>query len=282
MKRIFVIAQTIIIVCVSGGCIRQVPTETPTERVYYREGYIYTIDGQPIQGLRVYHAEFSDAYKKVGGITNEHGYFKFEPPVEWKMTKYMYIRSEGKTIDSIETRVLIIPHHHRHRRRKYDDGDRRVFENGRVDTFFVDMERKGRSFEVLQDHKRPERRYYEGYIYTIEGQPIRNLNVYPTKCPFPREEEWKGCTNVDSAGGITNEHGYFKFDQPRYWIPHYLYIGSEGRMIDSIYRGPFVGKLPLPITFDDKTADTFFVDMEGKGRSFRVLQGQTRIPMNDF
>jgi len=273
MKRIFVIMQTIIIVCVSGGCIKQIPTES----IYYHDGYIYTIEGQPIQGLRIYMVACCKEPNPAGGITNEHGYFKFQPPPSWSMPEYMYIESEGKIIDSIVTRFTVAIYRSPKTR---GDINRQVFKNGRADTFFVDMERKGRSFEVLQGDKRPERRFYEGYIYTIEGQPIQNLNVYPSKCPFPREEEWNRCTNVDSAGGITNEHGYFKFDKPRYWELLYLFIGSEGRIIDSIY-------LDLPSrypssAFDDKTADTFFVDMEGKGRSFRALQGQTRIPMNEF
>jgi hypothetical protein len=273
MKRMFVIMHIIIIVCASGGCIRQKPTETPIENVYYREGYIYTIDGQPIQGLSIYHADFSDSYKKIGGITNEHGYFKFQLPVEWSMTMYMYIRSEGKTIDSIVTRKKHIARQ-RVKNREYNDDQRHVFEIRRADTFFVDMECKGRSFEVLQGQKRPERRYYEGYIYTIEGQPIRNLNVYSLRLES-LNERYK-FRKVDLEGGITNEHGYFKFDQAYYWKARYLFIGSEGRIIDSIDRG-FKCCLPSS-TFDDKTSDTFFVDMEGKGRSFRVLQGQTRIP----
>jgi len=271
MKRIFVITQTIIIVCVSGCCIWQTPTETPT---YYREGYIYTIEGQPIQGLRVYKLKFRHCCKErnpAGGITNEHGYFKFQPPPSWSIPEYMYIESEGKIIDSIVTRFTVAIYRSPKTR---GDINRQVFKNGRADTFFVDMERKGRSFEVLQGRERPERRYYEGYIYTIEGQPIQNLNVYPSRC------QWGECTKAESEGGITNEHGYFKSDQAYDGRVRYLFIESDGRIIDTIVRG-FECCWPSS-TFDDKTADTFFIDMEGKGRSFRVLQGQTRIPINDF
>jgi len=111
---------------------------------------------------------------------------------------------------------------------------------------------------------RPGRRYYEGYIYTIDRQPIRGLNVCPVTCAD------------DDPKGKTNEHGYFKVEQAKDWVAIYLIIESEGRIIDSIERG-------VPTSchkhrglkgFDDRTADTFFIDMEGKRRGFSVLQKQ--------
>jgi hypothetical protein len=257
MKRIFVIMQTIIIICVSNDCVRHV---RPGRRYY--EGYIYTIDGQPIRDLKVY--PLSCRYFRctesdsAGWMTNEYGYFKFGQARYW-VTRYLIIESEGRIIDSIDRGML--PHYRK-------PSEYTTFDDRTADTFFVDMEGKGRSFKVSQGEKRLERRYYEGYIYTIEGQPIRNLNVYSSRCQ--RFE----CTKAESEGGITNERGYFKFERSYYFETRYLLIGSEERNIDSIDRGPI--HKTLPSTFDDKTADTFFVDMEGKGRSFIVRQGEQR------
>jgi len=270
MKKIAVIMQIIIVAYVFGSCVRHMRPG----RIYY-EGYIYTIEGQPIRGLKVYPSgcQFFRCTEvdSIGGITNEHGYFKFEQAKFW-IAQHLIITSEGgRIIDSID-RGRPIPLWLRHLEfRNYDDRT--------ADTFFVDMEGKGRSFRVLQGDKRPKRSYYEGYIYTIEGHPIQGLRIYPSACHFLR---WGLCKEADSIGGMTNEHGYFKFEQAKSWITRYLTIESDGKIIDSIDRGPI--HKTLPSAFDDKTTDTFFVDMEGKGRSFRVLQGQERkrIPVNDF
>ncbi|MDR2592693.1 MAG: hypothetical protein LBC59_07800 [Chitinispirillales bacterium] len=124
-------------------------------------------------------------------------------------------------------------------------------------------------------HLRPEpgRRYYQGYIYTLEGQPIQGLRVIA----------------VDSSGGITDKRGYFKFKQTC-WSGDLAVIlpdESEEKTIDFIdlcrfgrrrlHWKPFPWqKDPLNGCFDEREADTFFVDMDCKWKSNRVLQGQKR------
>jgi len=137
---------------------------------------------------------------------------------------------------------------------------------------------------VRQKHPGPGRRYYEGYIYTLEGQPIQGLKVYPSDCKFFR------CTEADSAGGMTDERGYFKFEQAKYWMTIALIVESDGRIIDAIECTTFGPNCAIPIlpwpwpqpkrtvhqSFTDATADTFFVDMDCQWRSDMVLQGQKR------
>jgi hypothetical protein len=119
--------------------------------------------------------------------------------------------------------------------------------------------------------------YYEGYIYTIEEQPIQGLKIYPLNCRYFR------CTGADSAG-VTDEQGYFKFEQATGWMSQCLIIESEGRIIDSICRTRISPRQHLGYYgFDDKNVgDTFFVDMEGKGRSFMAQQGGYRISVRDI
>jgi uncharacterized protein (TIGR02145 family) len=91
--------------------------------------------------------------------------------------------------------------------------------------------------------------------------------------------------DTDSAGGITNEHGFFKFKQT--YRSNNLIVKSEGKIIDSIdlerighrrlHWKPFPWqKDPLLGCFDERSADTFFVDMDCKWKSNKVQQGQKR------
>jgi len=129
---------------------------------------------------------------------------------------------------------------------------------------------------MLHLRREPGRRYYQGYIYTLDGQPIQGL--------------WVG------SGAITDERGFFKFKQ-NYWMSD-LIVHSEEKTLDSIdlcrsgprrlHWKPFPWqKDPLPGCFDERSTDTFFVDMDGEGRSFTVRQGkkrsfQRRLAMRGF
>jgi uncharacterized protein (TIGR02145 family) len=151
MKKIFIIAQIIIIVCISSGCVMLHLRREPGRRYY--QGYIYTLEGQPIQGLRVSEADSS------GGITDKHGYFKFKQKY-W--TYSLVVESEEKTIDFIDLCRrglhhmpcgmvgLFNPWYKPRLPGCFDERD--------ADTFFVDMDCKWKSDKVREGQKRATRR----------------------------------------------------------------------------------------------------------------------------
>jgi len=173
MRKIFVIIQIIVIVCVSSNCIQR-------GRHYY-EGYIYSYEGNDVYVSEKY------IYKYTGDTNALKGY-----------------------IDTIEDQRMI------------------------------------------QDLK--FNRSLGGYIYVTGKRPLSDLRVYPRDCRSFR------CTATDSAGGVTDKNGYFKFNQAKQWITIYLMIESEGKNIDSIqvsFTTPYNGKHSMK--FVDGRVDTFWL-----------------------
>ena len=160
---------------------------------------------------------------------------------------------------------------------------------------------------LLHLRREPGRRYYQGYIYTLEGQPIQGLKVYSSDCKYLRCTEADSaviitdargkvyssdcknfrCTEAYSAGRMTDERGYFKFKQAKHWMTGYLVVESDGRIIDFIdlcrFGRPVLHWMPFPWQkdpllgcFDERSTDTFFVDMDCKWKSDMARQGQKR------
>jgi uncharacterized protein (TIGR02145 family) len=242
MKKIFVITQIIIIVCLSNNCIFL--------GTKHHRGYVYTFDNRPIKGLRVYPGWPCKVVASAGGITDENGYFEFRHKKSW-ISRYLNIELEGRIIDSI-----------------YNDIDGPLFVKERADTLFIDT--SGERGSLIGCYKKTastdRTSYYEGYICTFEKQPIQNLRVYPSDCKFFR------CTAAES-GGITDENGYFKIMMAEDWITTDLIVESEGRAIDSTriwvhvpsYRGLFHSPILSYRVHVDGRRDTILIDIQYEG-----------------
>jgi hypothetical protein len=128
--------------------------------------------------------------------------------------------------------------------------------------------------------------YYEGYVYAIEKQPIRSLRVYPRDGRYfycadsggdiMNEDRFRRA-KADSAAGVTDENGYFKFKKAKNWNWSFLMIESEGEIIDSIdiiWSQPW--RQRICYVFVSGRADTFFIDMDGKENFYGMSPGYAK------
>ncbi|MDR1812335.1 MAG: formylglycine-generating enzyme family protein, partial [Candidatus Fibromonas sp.] len=113
--------------------------------------------------------------------------------------------------------------------------------------------------------------YYEGHIYTTDGEPIPNLRVHPNRMADPI--------------GITDENGYFKFERAEKRISRFLEVEFEGKIIDTIRtlrRWPHGNHILL---FNEERKDTLFIDMESKKEAIAAMdsdQEQTDVNLDDI
>ena len=94
--------------------------------------------------------------------------------------------------------------------------------------------------------------YYEGHIYTTEGEPIPNLIISPV-----------GKVRQPNIIGITDENGYFKFEKVEGGSSRFLKVEFEGKIIDSIQVRRGRGQC-----FVNGAEDTLFIDIKGEKKSF--------------
>jgi hypothetical protein len=112
------------------------------------------------------------------------------------------------------------------------------------------------------------------YIHAVEEQPIQGLRI------FPRDGRYFYCADsggdimnedrfrrakADSAAGVTDENGYFKFKQLKTFSWSFLMIESEREIIDSIevlYH--HLNTRKDHERFVDGLTDTFFIYMNGE------------------
>jgi len=112
-----------------------------------------------------------------------------------------------------------------------------------IDNYIGDINALKGYIDTIEDQNMIQNLRYnnriEGYIYVVKEKPLQGLRVYPRDCQYFR------CTAADSAGGVTDENGYFKFRQAKQWSTIYLMIESEGKDIDSVqvsFIMPYNGK----------------------------------------
>lgn len=95
-----------------------------------------------------------------------------------------------------------------------------------------------------------EIKYYQGYVYNQQGNPLPNLKIY---------------TREGTMGvvGITNQQGWVSIQKPEGIINMFLMIEKNGVIIDSIQvlRG---GAEKFSFFFTDQSSDTVFIDMSKK------------------
>ena len=92
--------------------------------------------------------------------------------------------------------------------------------------------------------------YYQGYIFSIDNNPIKNLKIYEK---YDRNNY-----------AISNKYGYFRIDITKNNIKRYLIIENEGRVIDSIQVIGTQGGEKIKYSFVQGENDTLFLNMNKK------------------
>lgn len=90
-------------------------------------------------------------------------------------------------------------------------------------------------------------KYYQGYIYDLDRQPIAGVKVY---CPY----------DTIGTSGITDSNGFFQIEIPKHIISTSLYIKKNHTIIDAIRIIGTHGGEQLHYSFVDGKNDTLFVD----------------------
>ena len=111
-------------------------------------------------------------------------------------------------------------------------------------------------------------RYYQGYIYTPEGEPVPNLRVHPKR--------------IEDSIGITDENGYFRFEGGKHSSSD-LEIEFEGKVIDTavtLVPGICFGKSHRFYFMDEWKKDTLFIDMKRKKETAVMSSDQEQTDVN--
>ena len=93
-----------------------------------------------------------------------------------------------------------------------------------------------------------EIKYYQGYIYALQGNPLPNLKIYARE-------------NITNTLGMTDRRGWVCV--PKDSVNMFLMIEKNGVIIDSI-QVLREGAEKFSFFFTDQSSDTVFIDMSKK------------------